>query len=605
MGFIPEDQINRLKDSLDIVDVISSYVELKPAGASQKGLCPFHHEKTPSFMVNPQKNTFHCFGCGEGGDAISFIMKIENLDYIGAIKFLADKQGIILEENEYNKKDYEEKERLYKINSLAARFYLRNMLLETKPQEYIQKRGLNIGIVNTFFLGYAKEDNGLYKFLLEQKVDPEDMLKLGLIGKSQNDGTYYDKFRDRLIFPILNSKQKVIGFGGRTISDHKIKYLNSPENPIFTKGDNLYGVNILQKRVNRERIILVEGYMDVIGLYNYGIDYATASLGTALTENQAKLVKRYGKKVYVAYDSDTAGIKAALRAIDIFARIDVDPLIVQFPDSMDPDEYVKEYGVDSFNKLLLSAKNSLDFIMDLELAKGGNKLEISERMINFLCTIEGNAKREIYIQKAAKAIEVSFEALLDDVEKAFQEKTKRENNYNKNYNNNYNNREFRPNYGYDNKQKPSDPPSQIRVPGKEEMRLKLEKELISKVLINRAFYDMLDEKIKDFVRSDFLIDLYELITKFYTGEGQISKEAIFSSPEFERAGLLDLVKAQELNHRDGIEKSVSDELIDRIDIFVLEERQEQIFNLLKKELSKEEKIVLIKELVDIKSRLTQ
>lgn len=598
MGFIPEDQINRLKDSLDIVDIISSYVELKPAGANHKGLCPFHHEKTPSFMVSPQRNSFHCFGCGEGGDAISFIMKIENLDYIGAIRFLADKLGIILEETEYNKKAFDEREKLYNINSLAAKYYFRNMLLEKQAQDYIKERGLNIGIVNKFFLGYAKNDNGLYEFLLQQKIDPEDMLKLGLIGKSNEDGSFYDKFRNRLIFPILNSKQKVIGFGGRTIIDHKIKYLNSPESEVFIKGNNLYGVNILQKRVNREKIILVEGYMDVIGLYNYGVNYATASLGTALTENQARLVKRYGKKVYIAYDSDTAGIKASLRAIDIFSKIDVEPLIVEFPDSMDPDEYVKAYGIESFNKLLSSAKNALDFKMDLELNKGGTKLELTDRMIEFLCDIEGNAKREIYIQKIAKAIEVSFDALMEDVEKRLKVK-------NDEIKNSYVNRGFRSNNGYDNSQKINNPQAQVKVMTRDQMKLKLEKELISKSLINRDFFGMIKEKIHEFVNSDYLLDLYKLIEDYYEDEEGNDKNTIFSSYQYEKAGIDELVKIQQVNYKVGIEESVTDELINRIDIFTLEERQEQIFNLLKKELSKEEKIELIKELVDIKSRLTQ
>lgn len=598
MGFIPEDQINRLKDSLDIVDIISSYVELKPAGANHKGLCPFHHEKTPSFMVSPQRNNFHCFGCGEGGDAISFIMKIENLDYIGAVRFLADKLGIILEEKDYNKKAIDQREKLYKINSLAAKYFFRNMLLEKQAQDYITKRGLSIGIVNTFFLGYSKNDNGLYNFLLEQKIDPEDMLKLGLVGKSDKDGSFYDKFRNRLIFPILNSKQKVIGFGGRTIIDHNIKYLNSPESDVFIKGDNLYGVNILQKRVSRERIILVEGYMDVIGLYNYGINYATASLGTALTENQAKLVKRYGKKVYIAYDSDTAGIKATLRAIEIFTKIDVEPLIVEFPDSMDPDEYVKAYGVDKFNKLLAVAKNYLDYKMDLEISKGKTKLELTDRMIDFLCEIEGNAKREIYIQKVAKAIDVSFEALVEDVERKLKFKKNQLKNSKRT-------RGFIENNGYDNSQKVNNPTKQIKVLTKEQMKLKLEKELISKSLINRDLFEMLKDEVYEFVKSDYLLNLYKLIEKFYENENANNKESIFSSNEYERAGIDDLVKVQMLNNREGIEKSLSDELINRIKIFTLEERQEQIFNLLNKELAKEEKIELIKELVDIKRRLTQ
>lgn len=598
MGFIPEDQINRVKDSLDIVDIVSSYVELKPSGANQKGLCPFHHEKTPSFVVSPQRNNFHCFGCGESGDAISFIMKIENLDYIGAIKFLADKMGIILEETQYNKKAHDEKKKLYEINALAAKFYFRNMLLEKTAQEYIEKRGLNISIVNTFFLGFAKNDNGLYKFLSDQGIDAEDMLSLGLIGKSRDDGSFYDKFRNRLIFPILNNKQKVIGFGARTVIDHKIKYLNSPESKVFIKGDNLYGINILQKRVNREKIILVEGYMDVIGLYNHGINYATASLGTALTEQQAKLVKRYGKKVFIAYDSDAAGIKASLRAIDIFSKIDVEPFIVSFPEGMDPDEFVQKYGLDEFNKLLNSAKNALDFKMDLELSKGGSKLEITDRMINFLCDIEGNAKREIYIQKIAKALDVSFDALLGDVKKAMEE---RKSSLNKSFAN----RGFKPNNGYHNSQEDLKNKDSSPVITRDQMRLKLEKELISKTLLNSQFFKMLKDVIEDFVTSAHLVDLYKLIEKYYQNEDEEAKKKLFSSVEYEKAGIDPLVKSQNLSYRNGIETPVCDELINRVERFKLEERQEQIFNLLKETLSKEDKIKLIKELVEVKSKLTQ
>lgn len=602
MGFISEDQINRLKDSLDIIDVVSSYVELKPSGANHKGLCPFHHEKTPSFMVSPQRNSFHCFGCGEGGDAISFIMKIENLDYIGAIRFLADKLGIVLEETDYNKELTEKRQKLYEINSLAAKFFFRNMLLDKKAQSYIQKRGFDIKIVNSFFLGYARSDNSLYRFLLEQKIDVEDMLELGLVGKSRDDGSYYDKFRDRLMFPILNNKQKVIGFGGRTISDNKIKYLNSPESPVFIKGDNLYGVYNLQKRVSRDKIILVEGYMDVIGLYNHGIDFATASLGTALTENQAKLVKRYGKNVYIAYDSDTAGIKATLRAIDIFAKIDVEPRIVEFPDSMDPDEYVKAYGVDNFNKLLKAAKNSLDYKMDLEISKGGDKLSLTNRMIEFLSDIEGNAKREIYVQKVSRAIEVSVESLMEDVEERIGEKKKVKNSFP--------NMGFDKKNGYQSNQKDNAfRPDQNMGPGqvisKDLLRLKLEKELLTKLLINKEYYRLLSKKTDEFVKSDYLLALKRAIDNHYQKASDEGIEEILSTKEYMTAGIKDLVDAQSRSHKEGIEVSVSEELVLRLDRFVLEERQEDVYSKLRGQVTKEEKISLIKELVEINSKLTQ
>lgn len=599
MGFIPEDQIGRLKDSLDIVDIVSNYVELKAAGASYKGLCPFHHEKTPSFTVNRQRNSFHCFGCGEGGDAISFIMKIENLDYIGAIKFLADKNGIILEETEYNTKDAQLREMYFKINGLAARFFLRNMLLEDKAQKYILNRGLNIKIVNAFFLGYAKNTNELYKFLLEQGIDVEDMLRLGLVGKSNKDGSYYDKFRDRLIFPILNNKQKIIGFGGRTISDNKIKYLNSPESEIFIKGDNLYGINILQKRANRDKVILVEGYMDVIGLYNYGIDYAVASLGTALTENQANLVKRYGRNhIFIAYDSDNAGIKAALRAIDIFERIDVEPKIVQFPDSMDPDEYVLKFGVEEFEKLLKKAKNSLDFKMDLEIEKGGDKLELIERMISFLAAIKGNAKREIYASKISSSLGISFDSLMSDVNdrlrlESEQNKFKR------------NTRQVSENNGYQKEYKRPDAIKEIQVSSSDEIRIKLEKELVSKSLINRTFYELLEEKSQEFIKSEHLLSLYNEIKREYNNSKDDKLSKIFDSEIFKKSNIEKAYASHKIGHKVGIEEQMSNELIDRVNNFLLRERQENIYVLLKNDLDNRDKIPLIRELADIQRKLSQ
>lgn len=599
MGFIPEDQIARLKDSLDIVDIVSNYVELKPAGANYKGLCPFHHEKTPSFTVNRQRNTFHCFGCGEGGDAISFVMKMENLDYIGAIKFLADKNGILLEETEVNSQDIELRERLYKINSLTAKYYLRNMLLDDVPQKYLEKRGFNIKVVNAFFLGYAKNSNDLYKFLSQQGVDVEDMINLGLIGRSNNDGSYYDKFRDRLIFPILNSKQKIIGFGGRTINDNKIKYLNSPESEIFIKGDNLYGINILQKRANRDKVILVEGYMDVIGLFNNGIDYAVASLGTALTENQAKMIKRYGKNnIYIAYDHDNAGIKATLRAIDIFEAIDVEPRIVEFPGSMDPDEYVKEYGRENFEKLLKNAKGYLDYKMDLEMEKGGDKLDLIERMIVFLTQIKGNAKREIYAHKVATSIGISFESLMGDVNIKIESEKEKDKFLSLN-------REQQPKNGYDNRYRKSEAKTEIKPVSQDQLRIKLEKELVSKSLINRTFFELLKNQSQEFIKSEALCSLYKAMSDEYDNSHSEILSETFGSEIFKKSNIEKEYAAHKLAHRVGVEEQVAGELIERVNNFLQRERQEEIYRLLKNDLSKEEKIPLIRELADIQRKLSQ
>lgn len=596
MGYIPEDQIERVKDALDIVDIVSGYVELKQTGANQKGLCPFHHEKTPSFIVSAQRNNYHCFGCGEHGDAISFIMKIENLSYIEAIRFLAEKEGIMLEEKAYNKEVVEKRQRLYKINALALRFFFKNMLTEKIPQDYIHDRGLDIKLVNTFFLGYATAGNSLYRFLFEQGVDIEDMLHLGLVSRNQEDGTYYDRFRNRLIFPIINNKKKVIGFGGRDLIDGKIKYLNSPESDIFHKGSNLYNVNLVQNRVNRDRVLLVEGYMDVIGLHSHGIDYALASLGTALTLDQAKLAKRYGRHVYIAYDSDEAGIKATRRAIQIFEEIDVEPKVLSFPKQMDPDDYIKAYGKTAFEKLLKQAKPAPIFEIDYIISQGQDMIATSQALIEFLATIKGNAKREIYVKKVADSLDISFESLNNDVLKLV--------NIHKHHNQSSQKRQTNPNYGYNSQYKGKEEHVSL---SKDQLRIKLEKEILSKALINRTYYDNLKETANEFIQTDSLNLLFKEISQEYETTTSLVLSEVFKSDAYLSANIADQFdkhrQVQEAN--DNKEDSVSDELKMRISRFVLEEQVEQIYELLKEEKTRDEKIDLTRRLVELQRKLTQ
>ena len=594
MGYIPEDQVNRLKDTLDIVDIVSGYVDLKVSGQNLKGLCPFHNEKTPSFMVSRERNSFHCFGCGERGDAISFIMKLENLEYVEALKFLADKIGMTLEEEQGNTVNTDYRNKLYKINSLVAKYYLRNMLIDERPQQYIKRRGMDIGMVNTFFLGYAKRLGGLYEFLRENNVDVEDMIKLGFVAKDKDGNGYYDKYRDRLIFPILNNKKKVIGFGARTLGDSKIKYLNSPESEIFIKGDNVYGVDVVQKKYNRERIILVEGYMDVIGLNNQGIDYAMASLGTALTENQAKLVKRYGQQVYIAYDSDEAGIKATLRAIEVFDNLKIDPLIVEFPDSMDPDEYVLKYGKESFEKLLQNAKKSMDYKLDRIYSKNKDRIDVSKDLIDFLANIKGNAIRELYTQKVANSIGTSYDALLNDVVKY------REENYKK-ITNSQTKETYKKdisNVGYNNNYKTTQ-----NVP-KEAKRVLLEKEIIGLSLINKTFFTLLNDISKDFITVDYLIDLYDLISKEYA-KTDSHLTATFQSELYKKSNVEQNYKKLLSTFIEGTETSVSSELIERAKRFILIERREEINKLLQEASGKPEAntLDLLRELVQLQQEL--
>lgn len=583
MGYIKPEQVEKLKDRLDIVEIISNYVELKSSGSGYKGLCPFHHEKTPSFMVSRQKNNFHCFGCHTGGDAISFIMNIENLDYIGAIKFLADKLGIVLEETEYNKEKQSKNTRLYKINSLAAKFYFKNLLMDKFPQEYIAKRKLSSKILNEYFLGYAKNDNGLYNFLKKQNVSESDMLELGLIAKSNDSDSYYDKFRNRLIFPIIDNKNRVIGFGGRTLFDHKIKYLNSPESSIFIKGDNIYGINTVQKNKIKDKIILVEGYIDVISLFNYGINYAVASLGTALTENQANLIKRYGKNIFIAYDSDEAGKKATLRAIDIFLPLNVNLGILEFPNGMDPDEFVKKYGKEKFDSLIKKAKKPLDFKLDFIIKNNSTFLDGLKEIIEFLAKIESNVVRDVYIEKSSQYLNISSDSLRKDIN-SFIDKNKNFNFRIKGYKKSTN--------------------SQNIKNDSAGIKRDLEIQLIINSCVDEKSYEYLRNISKKFINSSDLVHIYEFIEEQYKSKGKDIFVNIFREDIFKMPGL-----TEEINKFNSIRSNNSskivEELYEKVSKFILEERQYQVRMELKKEISAEKRDELVLELMEIMQKLTQ
>ena len=329
------------------MDVIGRVVTLKKAGSSYKGLCPFHNEKTPSFSVDEGRQTYKCFGCGEGGDVISFVEKYYNLDFMEAMEMLAREYGIELKRGggqvSGKIKEY------YEINRLAARFFYRALREHNNPgYTYMRRRGISDETLNTFGIGYADDEwTSLTDHLIEQGYEPEKLVEVGL--SSEKDGRYYDKFRGRVIFPIINTGGKVIGFGGRIIADGEPKYLNSRESAVFQKKNNLYGLNVTKDYVKKEnRIILVEGYMDVISLYQAGIRNVSASLGTALTENQARLIKRYTSDVILSYDADAAGQKAALRGLDILYDEDLRARVLVVTDSKDPDEFIKAKGRDAY-----------------------------------------------------------------------------------------------------------------------------------------------------------------------------------------------------------------------------------------------------------------
>lgn len=419
MGFIPQDKIDEIKSVADIVSVIGDYVELKRAGSNYVGLCPFHNEKTPSFSVSPSKGIFHCFGCGVGGDVISFIMQKEGLSYPEAIKFLADKLGILVETNEVNKEKYEHRKKLFEINNEAKLFYYKNLLINDIPKDYIKKRNLNNNLINKFIIGYADGKNSIYRHLLQKGYQKDDIIEVGLINQDEK-GNVYDKFRNRLMFPIIDVRGNVIGFGGRALADSRAKYMNSPQSLAYDKSKNVYGVSNLKNSTKVGKIILVEGYMDVISLTNYGFDYAIASLGTSLTHDQAKLIKRYCKNIYICYDGDSAGQKATSRAIEIFKEQDISPNIIVIPDNMDPDDYIKQYGNESFDRLIDNAVDSVIYeykkiLQKYDINDVKEKIQLIDDLTTLLSKLDREVIRDEYIKRFSDDLNLEYLSLKKDV----------------------------------------------------------------------------------------------------------------------------------------------------------------------------------------------
>ena len=352
--------IDEVVSRSDIVDIISGYIKLKKNGSSYVGLCPFHNEKSPSFSVSPGKQLYHCFGCGVGGNVITFVMEYENYTFLEAVKYLADKAGMQLPETSYSeeeKKNRDLKAKLLEINKIAATYYYHQLKAENGKigLSYLQKRGLSDTTINRFGLGYAGQTgNALYQYLKSKGYDDALLKETGLFTYERG---IHDKFWNRVMFPIMDINNKVIGFGGRVMGDAKPKYLNSPETKLFDKSRNLYGLNAARMS-RKSNMIICEGYMDVISLHQAGFTQAVASLGTALTPGQAALMKRYTDNVLITYDSDAAGVKAALRAIPILKEAGLTTKVINMQPYKDPDEFIKALGAEAFQERIDKAENS-------------------------------------------------------------------------------------------------------------------------------------------------------------------------------------------------------------------------------------------------------
>lgn len=420
MALYNDTWMETLLSKSDIVSIVSSYVSLRAKGRRLWGLCPFHNEKTPSFTVSPDKQAFHCFGCGAGGGIIQFIMEIEHLPYAEAVQLLAQRAGLELPEEIDDielQKARVKKERLYAVCKAAAEFFHGQLISDAglAARRYLEKRGVKAKAIKKFGLGFSPNTkNALINYISVTGFNENDLLEAGLLAKSSKTKEVYDPYRNRVIFPIIGANSRVLAFGGRSITNEAPKYINTSETPIYSKRRNLYASNLL-KETKAPEIIIVEGYMDVISLYSAGITNAVASLGTALTSYQARLLKRYSNNVYIAYDGDTAGQNATLKGLDVLAKEGLDVRVIELPEKLDPDDYIKTNGVEAFRALADSALSLNAFKLermacsyDLNSEEGRQSYAIEA--CRFLASLQP-VEQERYTISLARSTGLSVETL--------------------------------------------------------------------------------------------------------------------------------------------------------------------------------------------------
>ena len=433
-----DELIDEIRNSNDIVDVISQYVNLKRSGRNFFGLCPFHNEKSPSFAVSPDKQIFHCFGCGVGGNVFHFVSKIEGIGFKETVEMLANKANITLPtiDNEQDNKTAYIKSRVYEINKQAAQFYHENLYKPTAKiaQEYIKKRKLDNNTLKTFLIGYSCNFNELYKFLKQQGFTDEEVLASTLVNRNDK-GEFIDRFRKRLMFPIQDERGRVIAFGGRILEDIQIKdplrpqakYINSSENIVYSKGRHLFGLYAAKKQ-KLDKILIVEGYMDAISLHQRGITNVVASLGTALTEAQGRLLRKNSEQIIIGYDSDGAGQAATMRGLEILQNLGCDIRILQIEGAKDPDEYILKYGPERLQKCIDNAISLVEYKVkilknNLNLEHPNDKIKFLTEIAKEIAKIGSDIEKEVYVDKIALDYKISKEAIYAEINKLLYQKS--------------------------------------------------------------------------------------------------------------------------------------------------------------------------------------
>ena len=427
----PASFIDELIARNPIEDVVGQYVSLKRSGSNMFGLCPFHGEKTASFSVAPDKGIYYCFGCHKGGGAVNFMMEVEGLSYPDAVRALAKRAGMEVPEDEQYQSRYRQQERLWALMKEAGRFYNEQLYTPAGAQclQYVQKRGLSKSIVTRFGMGFAPDSwNALITAMKKKGYTEQELIDADLVG--QKNGRIYDRFRNRLMFPIIDVRGNVIGFGGRVLDDSKPKYLNTSETLIFNKRKNLFGLNFA-KKTKHDYIILVEGNIDVVALHQYGFDNAVASLGTSLTEEHAVLLSRYTEQVVLTYDSDEAGQRAAQRAIPMLEKVGIKVKVLQMVDAKDPDEFIQKFGVDRFKMLLEGSANRVEYQLNAirkkyDLRIDDQKIAYVHEAAELICSLDSSVKREVYGGRVAESAGISMDAMKLEVNKAFKRRMARQ-----------------------------------------------------------------------------------------------------------------------------------------------------------------------------------
>ena len=570
--------VDEIKSRCNIVDVIGRVVPLKKSGSNFKGVCPFHNEKTPSFVVSETKQIFTCFGCGATGDVIAFVKRYYNLEFRGAVEMLAREYGISLDGAFRSNRN---KDEFYEINRQAARFFYKAMREKSnKGYTYMKNRGISEETMNKFGIGYADDGwTSLYDFLGAAGVAEKKMLELGLISKSKD--RCFDKFRDRVIFPIINTAGKVIGFGGRIIGDGEPKYLNSQESGIFQKKNNLYGLNLARKDVSREdSIVLVEGYMDVVSLYQAGVRNVSASLGTALTENQARLIKRYTRNVVLSYDSDQAGQNAAMRGIDILYREGLRARVLRVFDGKDPDEFIRKNGRGAFYDLMDNALPYGDF--KLEFAKAGYDLDDEQHKLDFLRDAVG-------ILQSMKPVEADFYIKKLSADTGISEGA------------------IRFEYSGNNSQEkkmPAGIETSTDLKDYEEQMPLVEQDMIKLMLLDEKFVHLPDDISDKAFRSTAGINIHRNLLAADDGQRPFDINRLKDLLDEDAVQALDMINSKIIPQ--GREDSIYNDCIDRIRLNELKKQENEIITRLSmadEDENGEEIVKLTKQLMDIQKKI--